>query len=151
MSTDSSFSQNIGNSNLTIPTLNSRQLILNNSSDFQIVDENSNVLLSLVPGSGVSQQSILGTYVNEGDGNSASVEVSSDTATVNAILEADYNDNSNKARIICSANSTSSYLFFQGAHKNLGLVEYADNAAAILGGLDIGDSYHTAGIVKVVI
>lgn len=31
-----------------------------------------------------------------------------------------------------------------------GLVEYADNDAAILGGLAVGRLYHTAGVVKVV-
>jgi len=31
-----------------------------------------------------------------------------------------------------------------------GLVEYADNAAALVGGLTAGDIYHTAGSVKVV-
>lgn len=31
------------------------------------------------------------------------------------------------------------------------LTEYADNTAAITGGLSVGDFYHTAGVVKVVV
>ena len=33
----------------------------------------------------------------------------------------------------------------------VGLVSYADNAAAIAGGLTVGAFYHTSGVVKVVI
>ena len=57
--TNSSFSQNIGNSDLTIPAGTTRKLDLPNNTTFQVVDINTSDLLSLSAGDGTGQSAIL--------------------------------------------------------------------------------------------
>lgn len=151
MSTNSSFSQNIGNNNLSIPANGTRQLKLFHDANFQVLDEGTNALLSLVSGNGAFQGAALAAYIPEADGNTASVQINAQTAEVQIVMAADFNDGVNQPKIVLHGSATLNNIEHTATHHNFNLVEYATNAAALLGGLTAGDLYHTAGIVKIVI
>jgi hypothetical protein len=50
-----------------------------------------------------------------------------------------------------NGDATDNSLTHLAGHHNFNLLEFADNAAAVTGGLVAGDLYHTAGAVKIVI
>jgi len=149
--TNSSYSRNIGNSDLSVSDGTTRILELGTDTNLQIRDANGRILISAVDGNGITQQFFLSAYIDEGDGNSSEISGDATASQTVVTLSSDFNDGVNQARIQFIANAIGSYLNHSATHNNFELVNYADNAAALVGGLEVGDLYHTAGVVKIVI
>lgn len=121
--------------------LNGKTLkVRHNGQDFISIDPTLN-----------NESAEIRAYNVTGDGNKARATAQTQIAYATSFIEAGFNDGS-EARLRVTADATGRLMEFT-ADKYLyeGLQEFADNAAAITGGLEVGMFYHTAGALKIVI
>jgi hypothetical protein len=98
-----------------------------------------------------STSSKFGTVADEFEDNYAKVSFFSDVNSSDASIGVSHGG-TKTAGVTVEANAERSTTTISGDFKSMGsLPEFADNAAAISGGLEEGMLYHTAGVVKIVL
>lgn len=142
---------NIYTNNGTIATGVTRDITVLPDTVLRVVDNIGSVLLRLAAGSGTGQFSSISAFVDVAGGNGSVVNASADVGLSAAEIYSYFDDGATFARIRMVTDAGTSKIAYEAVHHNKNLVEYADNAAAITGGLEVNDEYHTAGVVKIVI
>lgn len=98
----------------------------------------------------ISESQIL-SYNSTGDGNQARYSAATSATDATSRFDANFNDGVKLARIDAFADaSASSITHTADSHIFIGVQEFADNAAAITGGLATGAIYRTGDALKIV-
>lgn len=102
--------------------------------------------------------SLLQAFNNTEDGNYAVFQATADETTATFSVNSTFNDGVKQASIYGTTTALGTQIeytadthTFEGTVKLNNVPEFADNAAAISGGLEAGNLYHTAGVVKIVL
>lgn len=119
------------------------------------IDLNGNVL-NVVDGvrgllSVSKQNSYVSAFNDTAGGNSALFDLDVGQTAVNMDIHANFNDGVKSARIQAFADATEATLTHTAdKHKFVNVQEFADNAAALAGDLEVGMIYRTGDISKIV-
>ncbi len=142
-----------GNVKVTVNDLLPVQL-----QESKIIDINGKVLniqqlgnsILMLDGTTDAERSELGSRDSTGDGNVARIALNTPTDYAEFRIQSNFNDGTKSNEIFGYSNATESEISYTaGQHIFSGINEFADDAAAATGGVDVNGLYHTAGIIKI--